>query len=156
MPHRRIRNIPYVNFLVCRRRKVDQIYPDVTLVPILQAIALNGFDYHLYTNNYTPNLSATLGSFTEAVWPGYALVTVPLASFTLTGVASHLGSMIAPLIAFGNTTGANQNAYGFFVTDHVTTNLVFCARFDGAPIVVPPGGGGQIVPILACYSALAM
>jgi hypothetical protein len=134
---------------------MDQIYPDSTLVPQLARIASNSLTWHLYTNVGPPDLSYTLGSFTEAGWAGYTPQTVAPASFTTTGVSGHLGYMIAGPVSFGNTSGVNQQAYGYFITDAVTGDLVGCAQFDSAPITIVTGGTYQVVPLLANQSALS-
>lgn len=135
---------------------MDQIYPDSGLVEgLTYLVQTAGWDYHLFTNNLTPGLTNVLGDFTEAAWAGYAVQQVTLAAFSLRGVVSHLGSLQALPVAFLNSSGGTVTAYGFFVTWHVSGNLVCCARFDGAPVSILNGQSQFVTPIVSDYSALA-
>jgi len=134
---------------------VTQIYPDAALVPILQRIVAGGVHVHLFANNVTPDQSTTLGTFTEAAWAGYAVQNVLASAFSLTGVAGHVGGITAAAVAFGNSSGGNQSAYGYYVTDTTDTILLWCARFDSAPIVQPNGGSWQVTPTVGDFSQAA-
>jgi hypothetical protein len=134
---------------------VDQIYPDATLLAMLQDIVTTGgIDYHLFTNNVTPDLTFTLTSFVEAAWGGYAIQNVLPAAFTIQSVSGHVGTLIAAPVTFVNTSGSTQNAYGYFITRHSDGMFRGCARFDGAPAVILNGGSQQVIPILSDLSLL--
>jgi hypothetical protein len=134
---------------------MNQIYPDAGLVASLQRIATPSLHCHLYDNNLVPDRSTTLGTLHEASFGGYAIQTVPVASFTLTGVVAHVGGIQALPVAFANTSGGPQQAYGYYVTDETDTYLVAVARFDAAPVTIPDGGNQLVVPVLGDYSALS-
>lgn len=134
---------------------MTQIYPDAALVPLLQRLLTGGINLHLFANNAVIDQSITLSGLTEAAWAGYAVQNVPAAAFTLTGVAAHVGGATAAAVAFGNTSGGNQSAYGYYATDAANTVLLWCARFDAAPIVQPSGGSWVVTPTVGDFSQAA-
>lgn len=134
---------------------MQQKYPDAALVPILQRFLAGDFHYHLYTNNLTPDDASVLGDFTEAAWGGYAAQTVVAADFSLTGVSAHVGGVTGLPVTFTNSSGGDQSAYGYYVTNTGNTQLLACARFDAAPVlkhnteswlVIPTFGDFQDTP----------
>jgi hypothetical protein len=134
---------------------MDQIYPDAALVPLALQDCAGAWDYHLFTNNVTSGLAALLSSFTEATWTGYAVITVTQSQFTITGVSGHIGTIQAAPIAFNNTSGGSVTAYGYFVTDSVTGDLICFAIFDGGPLTILNGGSLQVIPLHAQQSRYA-
>jgi hypothetical protein len=135
---------------------MDQIYPDVSLVPLLQLLAANGFHFHLYTNNATIDRAITLGGLTEAAWSGYAPVNVTSGAFTLSSTVGHVGSLLAAPIAFVNASGSSQTAYGYFITDTANTTLYAAAQFDSAPITKVNGDSWIITPVIGDFSGLSV
>ena len=80
---------------------MNQIHPDVSLVPLLEYILTDDKHYHLFTAPTSePGLDVVLGDFTEEAGAGYAPVTVTSADWTTTGVTGNQGFAIAPDIAF--------------------------------------------------------
>lgn len=134
---------------------MDQIYPDNGLVYMLKSVVYPTVNFRLFVNNLTPGLGNVPSDFTEAAWSGYSAQSVAEASWTFSQVTSHVGSLQAPNVSFANTSGSSQNAYGYFVTDSTNTYVIFCARFDAAPLVIPNGGALPVTPIVSNYSALA-
>lgn len=134
---------------------MNQIYPDVGLVPMLQEIT--GFDkyYRLFTNNVTPSRTTVVADLTEAAWTGYAAQILTSGNWTLFGVAGHVGTIQAAPQAFLNSSGAPVNAYGYFVTDSTGTILFAAARFDSAPITKADGDYFTVLPIFGDLSVLA-
>ncbi len=133
---------------------MNQIFPDPSLLWMLRRVVGVGLLYHLYRNDYTPTLSDTLGSYTEAVWSGYAPVLAPAAAWTTAVVITHLGDLQAPPIQFRNTSPAAVSVYGFFVTDNTGLQLVCASRFDEAPITIQVGDAYPVTPLLGSYSGL--
>jgi hypothetical protein len=141
---------------------MHQVYPNGTgassgdngLIGILQRFAATGFHFHLYTNAATINQSILLAGLTECVATGYAKVTVAASAFTLVGLASNNGSIMAAPIGFGtNTSGASVNCYGYYVTDESDTVLLAAAQFDSAPVVVANGATFPVVvPVFGDFS----
>lgn len=131
---------------------MHQIYPDVGLVEFLERMVADDFHFHLYTNNVTPDRDTELADLTEMAIAGYAIVTVTDADFALSGVAGHVGTVLAAPIDFLNGTGAPVNAYGYYITNVANTILLAVARFDDAPVSKAAGDSWIVVPTLSDLS----
>lgn len=131
---------------------MNQIYPDVGLVPWLLRMAVGDLLYHLFVNNVTPNRETVLADLTEASWSGYAAIGVPAADWTLSAVIAHVGTIQTPPIVFDNASGSNQSAYGYYVTDALGLELLAIGRFDGAPLTKPTGSAFVLTPTLSDLS----
>jgi len=134
---------------------MQQIYPDQGLVPQLLRIMAADVKYHLYANDLTPDRGTVLADFTGAAWTGYASVTVEAADFTIDGVAAHVGYIQAPPITFANGSGADQDAYGYYVTDAGNTKVLAAGRFDAAPVTKPDGDEWSVIPVWGDSSSLS-
>lgn len=148
---RRLRIVPFPFEVTA----MDLIFPDDGLVEQLKRILNGTVKYHLFTNNVTPTLADTVATYTEASWTGYAAVSKTFTDYTINGVSGHNGFAIASPIAFSNTSGSSQNAYGYYVTDSGGTILLAAARFDSAPVSIPNGGSTSVVPVWGDYSQLS-
>jgi len=133
---------------------MDQIYPDQGLIDVLNAIVGPDLQYHLFVNDVTPDLDTVLTDLTEAAWSGYVPITVPAGAFSFTSLAEHVGQVTADQIPFPNTSGTDQTVYGYYATYPGGGNLILCARFDGAPIVIPYLTTRLVTPGVANYSSL--
>ncbi len=133
---------------------MNQIYPDVGLIPILRRIVTPSVVYHLFVNDVTPDRDSVLGDFTEMTASGYAEIVVDEADFTLDGVTAHIGSLLAAPIAFENTSGGALDAYGYFATNAAGDELLACARFDSAPVNKEDGESWLVTPIVGDFSGL--
>jgi len=136
---------------------MDLLFPDQGLVYQLSQILTGGVKYRLFTNNIVPGLSTTLAGLVEAAWAGYAPISQSWSNFTTNGVSGHNGFGIAAPINFANTSGVNQSAYGYYVTDPAgsPTMILAIALFDSAPVVVPNGGQITVVPTWGDFSQLS-
>jgi len=134
---------------------MDQLYPDSGLTYILLAVIQNGFTWHLFTNDFLPQLDDTLDNYTEAAWSGYAPQFVEGSTFVADPVSGHVGAVEAPPLAWVNSSPRTQSVCGYFVTDSSGTVLIAAARFDDAPRVVPQGSGFTLAPVIANYSGLS-
>jgi len=134
---------------------MNQIYPDVGLIPLLRRIVTPDLVYHLYVNNFTPDRDTELADLTEMSASGYSEITVDDSDFTLEGVAAHVGSLLASPIAFVNASGGALDAYGYFVTNAAGTELLACARFDSAPVNKADGESWLVTPIVGDFSGLS-
>lgn len=108
------------------------VFADGILCQLLGAeLASNApWKMHLYTNNFTPIPTMTIGSFTEAMFSGYAAQNL---SYGACSVAADKATQIATALVFtatGVTPG--QNVYGYFITDNVG-NLVSAELLAGGP-----------------------
>jgi hypothetical protein len=134
---------------------MHQIYPDGNglstgdngLIGILQRFLVGDLHFHLFTSPTSPvDETILLAGLTEVTAAGYTLQTVLATAFTLVGLASHNGSVMAAPIGFGtNTSGAPVSVYGYYVTDTTDSVLLAISNFDSAPIVVPNGGAWPVV-----------
>lgn len=134
---------------------MHQIYPDGNgaasgdngLIGILQRFLNGDLHFHLFSAPTTPvDETILLAGLTEVSATGYSAQTVLATAFTLVGLASHNGSVMAAPISFGtNSSGAPVDVYGYYVTDTSDTVLLAIANFDSAPITVP---NGQPFPVV--------
>lgn len=129
-----------------------QLYPDTGLTEQLTRIAAAGLRFHLFVNNYTPAPDANFGSIVEASWTGYAVVDLDDTDFTTRGVTAHVGFILAPPISFVNSSGSDQIAYGYYVSDLGVSKMLAIARFDSAPITKHDGESFIVVPTWADFS----
>jgi hypothetical protein len=127
-----------------------QIYAEQGLVRMLTRIANAagaGLYWQLFSSNTTPTRDSVFADF--AFWnTSYGRIQVAVASFTLTQVAAHVGSIQAPNIVFTNTSGGNLNVYGYCIVDPTSSELIAAARQDSAPTVVANNGTFTVTPIL--------
>lgn len=100
---------------------------------------LGNLSLHLYVNNYSPDLDTGLGDLTEATFPGYAPI-----GFAFTLPATINGENKAELVYFGSgtftATGSSSNtAYGYFVVNEDTGDLLWAERF-ASPVPLTSAG----------------
>lgn len=134
---------------------MNQIYPDEGLVRMLERLITDDVRYHLFTNNVTIDRDTVLADLTEQTGgTGYATVDVELADWTLSGVTSHVGSLMAPPISF-TPAGGDWTLYGYYVTDVAGSELLWAANFDGAPITQLDGDPLLITPVVGDLSKYA-
>lgn len=99
---------------------------------------------HLYSNNFTPTTSSTVGSFTECTFAGYSAQDID--GWAYDTVASHVADMLASAKTFTrSTTGTSQNIYGYYVTDQAGTTLYFAELDPAGPRVVTNAGDSYTV-----------
>lgn len=143
---------------------MHQIYPngngttsgDNGLVGILQRFVAGDLRFHLFTAPTSPiDQTLTLAGLTELAASGYGNTAVAAAAFTLGGVVSNNGSLMAAPIGFGTNTGGStiSNIYGYYVTDDLNTVLLAAANFDSAPLSVLNGAAFPlVVPVFGDFS----
>lgn len=129
---------------------MNLVHPDATLVNLLKLIATPTLRYRIFVRNVTIDRATVLADFGIGFERGP--IDVNVADFTLSGVASHKGTIIAPPVAIVDTSGIPETLYGYYVTDVAGTMLLACAKFD-TPIVAPGNESTTIVPILGDSSA---
>ena len=113
---------------------IEQIHPDVALVPLMRRIVADDVHVHLYSNDFTPDKDTELADLdTFPLSGGYAVITVAAADFVLSNVSGHRGVLMALPVTF-TFSNALGPAYGYYVTDTTDTDLLTVARFDGAPL----------------------
>lgn len=97
-----------------------------------QALSLNGaggenFLLALYQNNYTPVDASTIGSFTQATFPGYADVPLTRASFGTSALVGNIAYSTYPSVpTYTCSGGGGQIVYGW-VMYGASSNKVYAA-----------------------------
>jgi hypothetical protein len=132
------------------------IFPDQGLVPQLSAILNAGLWYGLFTDAAALSLGDVMGTHTEAAFAGYARQgPLTAADFTIFGVIGHKGYAIAAPVSFLNTSGVDQNVFGYFVSNlNAGGFLIAIARFDGPPLVIHNTDTLQVIPVWGDFSEL--
>ncbi len=93
---------------------------------------------HLYSNDHTPSDSTVIGDLTQVGGStGYAPITLTSANWTTTQ-SSGVTTAIFSERTFTFTTTATS--YGYYVTNE-SNQLLWLERFNGAPFLIPDGGG---------------
>jgi len=96
---------------------MQQLYPDEGLVMQMERILTAGVRLHLFTNDITPDRDTVLADLTEAAWSGYVMIELDDTDFGTTGVAAHQGYMMANPQSFLNSSGVDQDAFGYYYTE---------------------------------------
>ena len=126
---------------------MQEIIPDVALLPALKQLVKDDVRYHLFTNDVTPDTATVLGDLTEAAWTFYASILLIASEWIENDPVNGVGMLLHPPITFGNDTGGDIQAYGYYRTDALG-NLMGVCRFDGAPIIKHDGEAFVLIPIL--------
>jgi len=130
-----------------------QVYPNEGLVEQLTRIANGELVFRLFKNDVTPDRDSELADFEEADWTNYAAITVDETDFALTGVTADTGYIVGALpVGFINTSGAPQDAYGYYVTDVANTIVLAAARFDNAPVTKANNFSWPVTPAWGDFS----
>ena len=118
-----------------------QIYPSNGLIYQLTQIVSGSPLLGLFTNNYTVVDSTLFSNLTEAVFTGYARVTLTYSSWVSLGVSSAIGTIAFPTVTFTNNSGSAVNLYGYFVLDPSATYLLSAGNLASAPVSIGASGG---------------
>jgi hypothetical protein len=111
----------------------------------LKTGAVPAMSLRLYTNNYTPVMSDSLGLFTELAVAGYAPISLVTGNWTIGLVA---GQVVASYIAVTFVMTAAFTVYGYYATIGAGggTDWEFGEK-AAAPITFGAGGGGVYVQL---------
>jgi hypothetical protein len=115
-------------------------------------------DYHLFKSDITPTQDDTNSTYSgaEANFTGYASVHVAGwgASYA---VGEHYESDATQIsFAVGASPSVTNNIYGYYATPHSGTDVLWAARFDGAPYAMDAAGKTILVdPSLSDLSEFA-
>ncbi len=118
---------------------------DVAAKVFLGKTAFATLTSRLFTNNHTPAVTDTAGTYTECALTGYAAVDHVPASWTgsaAAGVATYTHTTIT--FTFGAYAGGTT-IYGYFVT--VPGPIGILAELLSVPYVVPAGGGSLTIDV---------
>lgn len=96
------------------------------------------WNVHLYTNDYTPIRSVTLGDLVECSLPGYSAKPLTRSLWTpAITVGGQAQSQYGANPVLFPVTGGLATYYGFFVTTEDNAQLLWVQRGD-APAVIDP------------------
>lgn len=116
------------------------------------ASATLGVKVHLAMAAFTPSLTLTIGSLTEAVFTGYAALTAGVGnqqSFFDNVTGQRQVQLLEPASGWhwqaSAATGLPVTIYGWYVTDNGNTNLYGSALFP-TPVLIAATGDGIDIP----------
>jgi hypothetical protein len=90
---------------------------------------------HLFKNNITPASTMVLSDYTEATFTGYAAVTLSSANWTVTAGGPTTVEYTSG-VSFTCSGTTSESVYGFYLTDALSSALMWSERFDDAPFVI--------------------
>lgn len=111
-----------------------------TLRDQLLALILTGWTLgklRLFKNDFTPSFDTVVGDFTEATFPGYALIAAT--TTPVTGIDAQTGNL-AIVWADGCTWNAGtivtpETVYGWYITNTAGSSVLAAGRFDTLIVV---------------------
>lgn len=116
-------------------------FPDVgenlVLGMITNRTAPENLVLRLYRNNITPSDTDTAGTYTEAVFPGYAAITLTGASWNAPSGGSIAYGAQQTFTCSGTAT---DDIYGYYVTQATSGVLLYSERDASAPFAVRNSG----------------
>lgn len=100
----------------------------------------------LFKNNITPSDTDTAATYTEAVFPGYAALTLTGATWNAAAAGSITYSAQQTFTCSGVAT---DDIYGYYVTQVTSGVLVWSERDGAAPFAVRNSGDNvKITPVI--------
>ena len=116
-------------------------FPDsgenLVLEMIVNKTAPQNLVLRLYRNNITPSDTDTTGTYTEAVFPGYAAITLTGASWNAASGGSIAYGAQQTFTCSGTST---DDIYGYYVTQASSGTLLYSERDGAAPFAVRNSG----------------
>jgi len=125
-------------------------FPDtgenLALEMIVNKTAAQNLIIRLYKNNITPSDTDTAATYTEAVFPGYAAITLTGASWNAAAAGSIAYSAQQTFTCSG---AATDDIYGYYVVQSVSGTLLYSERDGSAPFAVRVSGDAiKITPTI--------
>lgn len=101
----------------------------------------------LFSNNYTPVDTSTLGNFTEVTGGGYAAITLANGSWTVTVGNDPSDAVFAEqTFTFTGAIGGSGIVYGYYLEDNDgSTGVAVFAELFGTPFT--PANNGDTVKV---------
>lgn len=124
---------------------MSSVIPQVAQVAALNAwLAARVLTLRLFSNNITPGVTNTMGSYIEVAGGGYAAIPLVFAEFTVTaGTPSVALYDDFQDFEFTGVTTAPGTIYGYYITDSAN-NLIQAERFPDADVPFTPGNGSIV------------
>lgn len=127
---------------------VPDVGENIALEALVNKTAPQNLVLRLYKNNITPADSDVAGTYTEAVFGGYAAITLTGASW---GAASAGTITYGSQQTFTCNTTATDDIYGYYCTQLGSGILVYSERDASAPF--PIRNSGDAIKITPTISA---
>lgn len=126
-------------------------FPDVgenlVLEMIVNKTAAQNLSLRLFKNNITPSDTDTAVTYTEAVFPGYAAITLTGATW---GAASAGTISYGSQQTFTCTGSSTDDIYGYYVTQVTSGVLLYSERDAAAPFSIRNNGDNiKITPSIS-------
>lgn len=126
---------------------VPDVGENIALEALVNKTAPQNLVLRLYKNNITPADSDTAGTYTEAVFTGYAGITLTGASW---GAASAGTITYGSQQTFTCGAAATDDIYGYYCTQLSSGILVYSERDASAPFAVRNNGDAiKITPTIS-------
>jgi hypothetical protein len=109
----------------------------IMLEALISKTAPQSLVLRLFTNNVTPSIGDTEGSYTEAAGNGYSAAPLTASSWTTSGTAPT--QVQYPQVTF-TFSGPVGNVYGYYLTQGVSGKLVAAERFANGPYNIQNDG----------------
>ena len=113
---------------------------------LTRALKYEGSKLKLFTNNFTPSGTTTVGSAIECSTGGYSGASLST-SWTISTLAGGTSQAAFAEQTFTFTSGCT--AYGYLVTNSAASVVIVAEAFTDGPYVIPSGGGTiKVTPII--------
>ena len=126
---------------------VPDVGENLSLEMIVNKTAAQNLVLRLYKNNITPSDTDAAATYTEAVFGGYAAITLTGASW---------GAAAAGTITYGSqqtftcNATATDDIYGYYVTQTTSGVLLYSERDASAPFAIRNSGDAvKITPTIS-------
>jgi hypothetical protein len=103
----------------------------------VQARFNTGSAAHLYTNNFIPDVTVTIGSFVEATYSGYSPFDLTGLWLTPTRQANGDFYVTTPVMDFSAPSSGSVTIYGYWIDDGTG---VLAAEAFASPVTLVSGG----------------
>lgn len=114
------------------------VTPNSADLTILQLFLNQGLVLRLFSNNHVPVKGDTAAAYTEVAGGGYAAISLPYASWTISTIGSvNQGNFAQQIFTFTGPTNAPGTIYGYYVTDS-GGNLLWAEQFPAAQVPFSP------------------
>jgi hypothetical protein len=126
---------------------VPDVGENLVLEMIVNKTAAQNLSLKLFKNNITPSDTDTAGTYTEAVFGGYAAATLTGASW---GAASAGTITYGSQQTFTCNAVATDDIYGYYIVQVTSGILVWSERDASAPFAVRVSGDAvKITPTIS-------
>jgi len=110
---------------------------------------------HLFKNDITPASTMALSDYTEATFTGYSPVTLSSGDWVITsGFPTAATYSSGVVFTCGGST--SESVYGFYLSEAVTSELMWSERFEAAKPITYVGDSLTILPRLQLFGGVTL